>query len=53
MELLMFYEPVIAMSLTIFLTITMFMALYLTSYLIVYGGITTARKIKARIQDKD
>ncbi len=49
----MFYEPVIAISLSIFITTLLFMAFYVMSYSILYGAIFTTRKIKAKWEEED
>ena len=49
----MYLEPIAAMSIAIFLSVTMFFAMYLTAYAIVSGALFTAKKIKLKIyQDK-
>jgi len=50
----MYLEPALAMSLSIFLTITMFFGMYLFAYAIVSGAMFTTEKIKARVRrEKD
>ena len=48
----MYLEPVLAMSLSVFLTITMFFGMYLFAYAIVSGAMHTKEKIKARVYRK-
>ena len=40
------FKPVIAISLSIFLTILLFFTFYVMSYAIVHGGLYTAKLIK-------
>jgi len=49
----MYVEPIVAMSLSIFLSVTMFFMLYLTAYVIVTGAFYTTRKIKLKIKQDD
>jgi hypothetical protein len=46
----MYLEPIAAMSIAIFLSATMFFAMYLTAYAIVSGALFTAEKIKLKIR---
>ena len=48
----MFWEPIGAVVLSVFLTVFLFFLVYLAAYFIVDGGIKTGRKIKARWNDK-
>ena len=45
------WEPAGAMALSIFLTVSLFMAVYLVAYLIVAGFFKTARSIKKVIKN--
>jgi len=49
----MYVEPIVAMSLAIFLSVTMFFMLYLTAYVIVTGAFYTTKKIKLKIKQDD
>jgi len=47
----MYLEPIAAMSIAIFLSVTMFFAMYLTAYAIVSGALYTTKKIKLKIHE--
>ncbi len=47
----MYLEPIAAMSIAIFLSVTMFFAMYLTAYTIVSGALFTTKKIKLKIHE--
>ncbi len=47
----MFWEPVVAISLSIFVTIFLFFILYTMSYGIVHCGVYVAKKIKLKISE--
>jgi len=49
----MYVEPIVAMSLAIFLSVTMFFMQYLTAYVIVTGAFYTTKKIKLKIKQYD
>ena len=49
----MYLEPILAMSLATFLSVTMFFMMYLAAYAIVSGAFYTTKKIKVKINQDD
>ena len=47
----MFWEPVAAVSVSIFLTILLFLVLYLSAYSIVWGAVEVAKMIKSKLKE--